>query len=74
MEKRTEFLPLAKATIEIEELNAVEEVLKSGWLTTGPWVEKFELAVAEYVDIKKLTGVEISPIARPVVEKFLKYA
>lgn len=28
---------------------------------------------AEYIDIKKLPDVEISPIARPVIEKFLKY-
>lgn len=26
----------------------------------------------EYIDIKKLPGVEVSPIARPVIEKFLK--
>lgn len=27
---------------------------------------------AEYLDINKLSEVEISPIARPVIEKFLK--
>ncbi|MEK7538352.1 MAG: NUDIX domain-containing protein [Patescibacteria group bacterium] len=28
---------------------------------------------AEYIDINKLPDIEISPIARPVVERFLKY-
>ena len=57
MEKRTEFLPLAKATIEIEELNAVEEVLKSGWLTTGAKVKEFEENMQAYLDIKKAIGL-----------------
>ncbi|MEK6809238.1 MAG: DegT/DnrJ/EryC1/StrS family aminotransferase, partial [Nanoarchaeota archaeon] len=57
MEKRTDFLPLAKATIEQEELKAVEEVLKSGWLTTGAKVKEFEDNSQAYLGVKKAIGV-----------------
>ncbi len=57
MEKRIDFLPLAKATIELEELKAVEEVLKSGWLTTGAKVKEFEENSQIYLGVKKAIGV-----------------
>lgn len=57
MEKRTEFLPLAKATITEEELKAVEEVLKSGWLTTGAKVKEFEENIQQYLGVKKAIGL-----------------
>src|SRR3989344_1723866 len=57
MEKRTDFLPLAKATIDPEELKAVEEVLRSGWLTTGAKVKEFEENMQQYLSIKKAIGL-----------------
>lgn len=57
MEKRTDFLPLAKATIDPEELKAVEEVLKSGWLTTGAKVKEFEENMQQYLQVKKAIGL-----------------
>lgn len=57
MKKRTEFLPLAKAMIEQEELKAVEEVLKSGWLTTGAKVKEFEENMQQYLGCKKAIGL-----------------
>ena len=42
-------LPFTRPTIDQEELDAVQEVLKSGWITTGPKVAAFEQALAEYV-------------------------
>jgi len=45
---RRSFLPYGKQYIDQDDIDAVTEVLKSDWLTTGPAVEKFE---------KKLAGV-----------------
>ena len=46
---RETFLPLAKPTISEDEINAVTEVAKSGWWTTGPKVAEFEEAFSEYL-------------------------
>lgn len=39
---RTVFLPFSLPTIEQDEIDEVVDSLKSGWLTTGPKVQKFE--------------------------------
>ena len=43
------FLPFHRASIGSEEVEAVLEVLRSGWLTTGPRVKQFEAAFAQHV-------------------------
>jgi perosamine synthetase len=45
----TTFLPFHRASIDEAEIQAVLEVLKSGWLTSGPRVKEFEVAFANYV-------------------------
>lgn len=45
----TTFLPFHRASIDDAEIQAVLEVLKSGWLTSGPRVKEFEAAFAGYV-------------------------
>jgi len=45
----TSFLPYHRALIDEEEVSAVLEVLRSGWLTTGPRVREFETEFARYV-------------------------
>ena len=42
-------LPFTRPTIESEELQAVAEVLQSGWITTGPKVKALEEALQEYI-------------------------
>ncbi len=42
-------LPFTRPTIEQEELDAVKEVLQSGWITTGPKVAAFEQALTDYL-------------------------
>jgi dTDP-4-amino-4,6-dideoxygalactose transaminase len=45
---RSTFLPFAKPAIRDKELKEVQACLESGWLTTGPRVEKFEAALKAY--------------------------
>ena len=41
-------IPFSKPTIGQEEIDAVTEVLKSGWLTVGDKVREFEKNIQEY--------------------------
>lgn len=49
---RNTLLPYAKQYIDEEDCFAVNEVLKSDFLTTGPTVKKFEEKIASYVGAK----------------------
>ena len=49
---RKELLPYAKQYIDDNDLLAVDEVLKSDYLTTGPKVKEFEDKIAKYVNAK----------------------
>jgi dTDP-4-amino-4,6-dideoxygalactose transaminase len=44
----TSFLPFHRASIEEAEIQSIIDVLKSGWLTSGPRVKEFETAFALY--------------------------
>ncbi|MDI6869070.1 MAG: UDP-4-amino-4,6-dideoxy-N-acetyl-beta-L-altrosamine transaminase [Coprothermobacterota bacterium] len=46
---RDSFLPFSQPWIEEEEIQAVAEVLKSGWLTTGKKTMEFESEFARYI-------------------------
>ncbi|HZV82504.1 MAG TPA: DegT/DnrJ/EryC1/StrS aminotransferase family protein [Geobacteraceae bacterium] len=46
---RQEFLPFSRPTIDDDEINEVVDSLKSGWITTGPKVKRFEDAFRAYV-------------------------
>ena len=46
---RSEFLPFSTPTIEDDEINEVVDSLKSGWITTGPKVKRFEDDFKAYV-------------------------
>lgn len=52
------FLPYGHQCITAEDIEAVVEVLRSDWLTTGPTVERFEAAISGYVGAKY--GVAVS--------------
>ncbi|MFB4167777.1 UDP-4-amino-4,6-dideoxy-N-acetyl-beta-L-altrosamine transaminase [Virgibacillus sp. JSM 102003] len=52
MQPRHPFIPYGRQTIDEDDIQAVVNVLKSDYLTTGPAVENFEKKVAEYVDAK----------------------
>jgi dTDP-4-amino-4,6-dideoxygalactose transaminase len=46
---RATFLPFSTPTIDEDEINEVVDSLKSGWITTGPKVKRFEDAFKAYV-------------------------
>jgi dTDP-4-amino-4,6-dideoxygalactose transaminase len=46
---RDTFLPFARPSLGEDEISEVADTLRSGWITTGPKVEKFTAAFADYV-------------------------
>ncbi|MGH8279716.1 MAG: DegT/DnrJ/EryC1/StrS family aminotransferase [Gammaproteobacteria bacterium] len=44
-----DYLPFTRPTIDEETIASVAEVLRSGWITTGPKVAEFETRLAEYL-------------------------
>jgi len=54
---RKEFLPLARPTLGEEEIQEVVDTLRSGWLTTGPKVERFEGIFKEYLGVPEAVAV-----------------
>jgi dTDP-4-amino-4,6-dideoxygalactose transaminase len=45
----SEFLPFTRPLIDEQTIEGVAEVLRSGWITSGPQVKAFEAALSEYV-------------------------
>lgn len=50
-------IPYGKQTIEQDDIQAVEDVLKSDFLTTGPKIAEFEQTVADYVGAKYAVAI-----------------
>ncbi len=46
---RNDFLPFSRPSISEDDINAVNEVLRSGWLTTGAKTAMFEQAFCDYI-------------------------
>jgi dTDP-4-amino-4,6-dideoxygalactose transaminase len=55
--KRTTFLPFALPTIGEEEIAEVADSLRSGWITTGPKVQRFEADFAAYIGCQHAIAV-----------------
>ena len=54
---RPTFLPFSKPTISKSAIQAVTDVLQSGWITTGPKTAEFEETFCEYVRTKKAVAL-----------------
>jgi len=54
---RKEFLPFSRPSIAEEDISAVADVLRSGWITTGPNVTEFERRFCEYVGCKRAVAL-----------------
>jgi UDP-4-amino-4,6-dideoxy-N-acetyl-beta-L-altrosamine transaminase len=50
-------IPYGRQTIDEDDIKAVNDVLRTDWLTTGPKVMEFEQAVADYVGAKYAVAV-----------------
>ena len=50
-------IPYGKQTIEQDDIQAVVDVLKSDFLTTGPKIAEFEQTVADYVGVKYAVAI-----------------
>jgi len=55
--KRTTLLPFALPSIGEEEIAEVVDTLRSGWLTTGPKVKRFESEFASYIGVPEALAV-----------------
>ena len=50
-------IPYGRQTLEEDDIQAVVDVLKSDYLTTGPKIKEFEQKVADYVGVKYAVAV-----------------
>ena len=53
-------IPFSPPDIREEEIKNVIEVLKSGWITTGPKTKEFERKISEYCGTEKAICFEYS--------------
>ncbi|HEY3158259.1 MAG TPA: DegT/DnrJ/EryC1/StrS family aminotransferase, partial [Vicinamibacterales bacterium] len=54
---RATFLPFHQPTLDADDEQAVLEVLRSGWITTGPRTKAFERALARYTGAARCVAV-----------------
>lgn len=51
------FIPYSRPVLDSQEIEEVVDTLRSGWLTTGPKVKKFEELFAEFIGCKHALAV-----------------
>ena len=54
---RKDFLPLSRPTLGEEEIQEVVDTLRSGWITTGPKVGRFEQCFLDYLQVPEAIAV-----------------
>ena len=68
---RAEFLPFSRPSITEEDISAVGDVLRSGWITTGPNVADFERAFCRYVGCRRAVALSSATAGMHLVLKGL---
>jgi UDP-4-amino-4-deoxy-L-arabinose-oxoglutarate aminotransferase len=68
---RTDFLPFSRPSITEEDIAAVAEVMRSGWITTGPWNSLFEQRICEYTGCQGAVALTSATAGMHVVLKAL---
>lgn len=65
------FIPITKPWITEADIHAVSEVLKTGMLVQGQEVEKLEIAVADYLNVKQVIAVSNGTATMHIMLKVL---
>lgn len=50
-------IPYSRQSIDDDDVEAVAEALRSDWLTTGPFVDRFETAIVEYTGARHAIAI-----------------
>lgn len=64
-------IPFSPPDISEAEINAVVEVLKSGWITSGPNLAAFEKEIGEYCNVNSVAALNSATAAMELVLKVL---
>ena len=59
----TDYLPFARPTLDAETIEGAAEVLRSGWITSGPQVLAFERALSDYCGGRPVRAVNSATAA-----------
>ena len=62
-------IPFSPPDITEEEIEAVANVLRSGWITSGPQLAKFEEGIEEYLKVNKALALNSATAAMELVLK-----
>ncbi|MGB2866015.1 MAG: aminotransferase class I/II-fold pyridoxal phosphate-dependent enzyme [Sedimentisphaerales bacterium] len=68
---RNEFLPFSRPSITEANIAAVGDVLRSGWITTGPKVAEFERRFCDYVGCPEAVALSSATAGMHLVLKAL---
>ena len=64
-------VPFSPPDITEREIQAVSEVLRSGWITTGPITKKFEDKIAEFVHTSKAVCLNSATVCMELTLRLL---
>jgi UDP-4-amino-4-deoxy-L-arabinose-oxoglutarate aminotransferase len=68
---RPDFLPFSKPSISEEDIAAVADVMRSGWITTGKWNALFEQRICEYTGSRGAVALSSATAGMHVMLKAL---